>query len=157
LAGANAYTGPTTVTAGTLILSSAASIVSPVVAAGTAPGSTALLDVTAIGGGLQVGAGRTLAGHGTLLGSATIASGGTLSPGSSPGTLTLGTGTLTWGQGGGYAFEHDASATPPGPVTGGANNDLVKAAAAAAVLDLSGLGTGAGQQFTLNLIPTNLP
>ncbi len=157
LAGTNTYTRPTTVTSGTLSLASALSLTSPTITVGTAPGSTAVLNVSAVGGGLQIGTGQTLAGHGTLVGSATIASGGTLSPGSSPGTLTMSGGTLTWAPNGTYVFEHDASATPPGPVTGGTNNDLVKSDASAAVLDLSGLGTGSGQQFNLFLFPTNTP
>jgi fibronectin-binding autotransporter adhesin len=158
LTGANTYTGPTTVTAGTLVVGSAASLPSPTIIAGTAPASTAVLDVSAVSGGLQIGSNRTLAGHGTLVGSATIASGGTLAPGfNSPGTLTLSTGTLKWNPNGTYAFDHDASATSPPPVTGGANNDLVKSAANAAVLDLTGLGSGSGQQFNLVLNPGNFP
>src|SRR5205085_10402818 len=48
---------------------------------------------------------------------------------------------------------YDQSATPPGPVQGG-NNDLLQAASGTnTILNLSGLGTGPGQQFNLDLIP----
>ncbi|HEX4589622.1 MAG TPA: autotransporter-associated beta strand repeat-containing protein, partial [Gemmataceae bacterium] len=154
LAGTNTYTGPTTVTSGTLALAPTATVASPVITVGTAPGNPAVLDVSAITGGFQVGSGQTLAGHGTVLGSSTIAGGATLAPGSSvPGTLTVSTGTHTWSPGGNYNFVYDPSATPPGPVQGG-NNDLLQAASGTnAILNLSSLGTGPGQRFNLALIP----
>jgi hypothetical protein len=69
--------------------------------------------------------------------------GGTIAPGvgNALGTLTETTGTMAWNPGGSYAFKYDASA-PVGDLIAGTGSTK---------LDLSGLGTGAGQQFTLVL------
>lgn len=72
LAGISDYTGPTTVTAGTLNLT----------------GQLGATDVT-------VQSGATLTGTGGVLGSVVVGSGGTIAPGTAPGsTLTVGTGSL---------------------------------------------------------------
>jgi fibronectin-binding autotransporter adhesin len=80
LSGASTYTGATTVNAGTLSL-------------------TGLLGDTAI----TVNSGATFGGTGTAGGSLTLNSGGILSPGSSLGTLTVG--SLLWNGGATLAFE----------------------------------------------------
>ncbi|MDX8455575.1 autotransporter domain-containing protein [Mesorhizobium sp. VK9D] len=66
-----------------------------------------------------VNSGGTLSGTGTIAGTVTVNSGGTLAAGHSPGTLTMGSLTLTAGSI--SNFELNA----PG-VVGGASNDLVK-------------------------------
>ena len=80
LAASNAYTGATTVSAGTLLVS------------GATAGSTA------------VSSGATLTGTGILGGDVTVNSGGTLSPGASPGVLTV-NGGLTMQSGSTLAVE----------------------------------------------------
>ncbi|MEY3896371.1 MAG: hypothetical protein RLZZ214_1891 [Verrucomicrobiota bacterium] len=75
LAGDNTYTGPTTVTAGNLILA--------------ASGKTAAVSP------VTVAAGATLGGSGIVAG--TVSSSGTISPGTNVGTLSTGTANLTGG------------------------------------------------------------
>ncbi|CAN5570880.1 hypothetical protein BH09VER1_BH09VER1_31160 [soil metagenome] len=75
LAGANTYTGATTVSAGTLLVGVSGS------------GSLANTAVT-------VASGATLGGSGSITGSVTIQDGGSLSPGNSPGILSTGDLTL---------------------------------------------------------------
>lgn len=69
LAGANTYTGPTTVSNGTL-----------------------LVDGSIGAGAVTVCSGATLGGTGTVSGAVSVENDGVLSPGASPGTLTLGNG-----------------------------------------------------------------
>ncbi|MGH3581063.1 MAG: autotransporter-associated beta strand repeat-containing protein, partial [Mycobacterium sp.] len=80
LTSSNAYTGPTTVSAGKLVVN------------GELTGSSA---VTVTGG--------ILGGGGIISSSVTINSGGTISPGNSPGTMT--TGNEDWNTGGNYVWE----------------------------------------------------
>lgn len=86
-----AYTGNTTVNGGTLVVKTNING-SPTVTVG----STAMLDVTAVAGGLSVGSTKTLTGNGSVVGGVTIGTGGNLTPGTSStvGTLTLDTVTL---------------------------------------------------------------
>ncbi|HWW02064.1 MAG TPA: autotransporter-associated beta strand repeat-containing protein [Candidatus Acidoferrum sp.] len=80
--------GPTTISAGSVVLTNAASLANtPGIT--LASGST-LLDASGIGG-LALGGAQTLAGSGTVLGDVATSSGTTLIPGGSPsfGTLTL--------------------------------------------------------------------
>jgi fibronectin-binding autotransporter adhesin len=93
LTGANTFTGPTIVNAGKLTIGATGTLASASVIVGTAAGSTAVLDVTAVTTGFPVGAGKTLGGHGTVAGPVAF-SGGTLSPGASTGILTM-TGAVT--------------------------------------------------------------
>ena len=83
LTGANTYTGTTTVSTGTLLVS------------GSISGST-----TTVNGG-------TLGGSGGTTGAVTVATGGTIAPGSSVGTLNTGTLTFT---GGAFGLEINTSA-----------------------------------------------
>ena len=100
LTGANLYTGLTTVSAGTLKLTTAgnnniANSPKIIVVGG------ATLDVSAVTGlgGFQVVSSQTLGGSGAINGAVTINSGGTLALGASVGTLTIG-GALTFAGGG---------------------------------------------------------
>ncbi len=84
LTASNTYTGTTSVSAGTLLLSGDGAISSSTlidVAAG------ATLDVAAVSGGYVLASGQTLQGNGTIRGAATIE--GALAPGASPGLLTF--------------------------------------------------------------------
>jgi autotransporter-associated beta strand protein len=94
LTGANTYTGTTTVQAGTLKLGSSGIANSTTLIVGNAGSSGAVLDVSAISGGITVGAGQTLKGIGTVNGDVTI--NGTHAPGNSAGLQTV-TGDLSYG------------------------------------------------------------
>jgi autotransporter-associated beta strand protein len=83
LAGANTYTGATTVNEGKLVVASTGSIAS--------------------GSAVTVNNGGTLAGTGTVAGMVTVNSGGTLSPGSSPGLQNFG--GLVLNDGGHYNWQ----------------------------------------------------
>jgi fibronectin-binding autotransporter adhesin len=83
LTGASTYAGPTTVSAGTLLVN------------GDQSGAT---------GPVTVASGATLGGIGTVGGDTTIESGATLTPGASPGTLTFAQG-LTLAAGGNYNWQ----------------------------------------------------
>jgi autotransporter-associated beta strand protein len=80
----NTYTGATTVSAGSLILSTNGSIASSSVL-NVASGAT--LNVSAVSGGFIVGTNQTLRGSGSVVGNTTI--NGALQPGSSPGLLSF--------------------------------------------------------------------
>jgi fibronectin-binding autotransporter adhesin len=153
LAAGNTYTGQTSVTAGTLLVANATG-------SGTGAGAVLVTGSGAAGSGGTLGGGNAAGTTGFIAGSVTISStvaaaqGGTIAPGMSVGTLTVTGGTMTWDPVGAYRFEHDASATSPAPI--GGTSDLLRGTGAA-VLDLQALGTGAGQQFNLVLVPTNFP
>jgi len=141
LAGANAYTGPTIVSAGTMRLTGSGSFAaSQRIIVGTVPGSAAVLDVTGLIGGANFvtsgfapAAGQMLAGHGTVVGAVTIGAGAGIAPGTSVGTLTLG--DMTWLGGGRYDFEF-----------AGATGDLLNGTGS---LDLSSLNSSS--RFTINI------
>lgn len=98
LAGANTYTGTTTVAAGTLALGSAASLASTAI--DVAGGGR--LDVSALAGGLAVGAGQRLGGRGTLVGNVSFGSGSQLAF-DPAGPLVVDSGTLAFAAGFGIA------------------------------------------------------
>jgi len=101
LEAASTYTGPTSVTAGSLTLAAGGSIdASPRVT--VAEG--AIFDVSAKVGGYVVPASQTLAGSGTVVGAVVAGAGATLAPGSGPGTLAF-TGDLTWNSAGNYNWQ----------------------------------------------------
>jgi hypothetical protein len=118
---------------------------------GSAPG-TGTVNVTGSG---TVGSGGTLGGTGTINGNIVVSStvagtqGGTLSPGASIGTLTVGSGAMTWNPGGSYLLEHNVQAASP--ATAGVDNDFVSSAGA---LSLANLTPGS---FNINLVATNVP
>jgi autotransporter-associated beta strand protein len=104
LAGANTYTGPTTVAAGTLRLTGSGAIAaSSRITVGTAAGSAAVLDVSGVTGGFALAAGQALAGTGTVVGPVAVGGGATVAPGTSVGTLNVA--DMTWQGGGRYDFE----------------------------------------------------
>ncbi len=82
LAGANTYTGSTTVNAGTLIVD------------GSLSGTSSIL----------LASGARLGGDGTIAGTMTVANGAILAPGNSPGTTTYASDQI-WGEGGIYEWE----------------------------------------------------
>lgn len=103
LAGANTFTGSTTIQQGTLALTGAGSLASPTIS--VASGAT--FDVSGVTGGYTLSSAQTLGGTGTVAGATTVA--GTIAPGSGAiGTFTLGATTLSGG--GGLAFQlYDAT------------------------------------------------
>jgi len=110
LGGNSTYAGVTTISGGTLALSSSGSIGQSQT---ITVGSAAVFDVTGLAAGFTLNANKTLTGTGTVNGN-TIMS-GILSPGSSPGTITFnGNATLT--AGGSYLWE-------VGTVTGNGTQD----------------------------------
>jgi autotransporter-associated beta strand protein len=84
LQGANTYSGATTISGGTLMLSTNGAIASSSLLS-VASGAT--LNVAAVAGGFKIGANQTLLGSGTVIGNTTIE--GSLKPGNSPGLLTF--------------------------------------------------------------------
>jgi len=93
LGGSNTYTGSTTVSAGTLVISSGAGIGNGAVAVN---GGSLTVNGSVGNGGVTVASGATLSGSGTIAGNVTL-SGGTLAPGNSPGLLSVGSLTLSSG------------------------------------------------------------
>ncbi|WP_164985750.1 autotransporter-associated beta strand repeat-containing protein [Bosea sp. Tri-44] len=110
LSGANTYTGATQVNGGELRVNGS-------------------LASSAVG----VASGATLSGSGVIVGAVTVASGGTLSAGNSPGTLTVG--SLTLSSGSNTVFELNSYG-----VVGGPDNDriIVNGSGAAGNLTLGG-------------------
>jgi len=96
LAGANLYSGATTIAEGTLALEAGGSFAnSSSIIVGNAGSSGAVLDLTAKTGSFDIGSGQTLGGGGTvqLAAAGTLNVLGLLSPGNSPGLLTFDAGT----------------------------------------------------------------
>jgi outer membrane autotransporter protein len=127
LTGANTYTGPTTVNAGALLVD------------GTLAAASAV----------TVNSGGTLGGTGTAAGAVTIADGGILAPGDSPGTLTLGSLSLS------NASLLNYELGTPGVIGSGVNDLTI--VTGNLVLDgvlnttaLAGFGPGAYPLFSLN-------
>ncbi len=88
LAGANNYTGSTTVSAGTLALNGIGSIANSAVIA--LPAGAATLDVSAVSGGFTLAAGQAISGIGTVAGAASTAAGAVIAAGNANvGTLSF--------------------------------------------------------------------
>ncbi|MFM6171535.1 MAG: beta strand repeat-containing protein, partial [Sphaerospermopsis kisseleviana] len=96
-----AFTGPTAVAAGRLVLAGQTALATSS-AVSVAAGAT--FDVAGLGAPYAVPGGQTLAGNGTVEGAVALGTGATLSPGASPGTLTV-TGNATLGAGGNYNWQ----------------------------------------------------
>ena len=96
LAGANTYSGQTTISGGVLALGAAGSFAnSSAIIVGDAGSSGAVLDLTAKSGAFSIGAGQLLGGGGTvqLAASGALTVLGTFSPGNSPGLFAFDAGT----------------------------------------------------------------
>jgi fibronectin-binding autotransporter adhesin len=98
LTAANTYSGATTVTQGSLVLSGAGSVAN---SGRIHLAASTTLDVRGVTGGFTLGASQSLTGVGTIsaLGQ-TVTAAGTLSPGNSPGALIQDGGILALGAGG---------------------------------------------------------
>ena len=115
---ANSYSGPTTITGGTLALGAGATLgATPLIQIN---GGTAF-DVSALAGGFTLASGQTLAGSGSVTGAVADASGSFIVPGGSNaiGTLTLAS-NLTLNGGGSLVFDLSTVTNE-----GGAFNDLL--------------------------------
>lgn len=121
----NTYTGTTSVTAGTLLLSAASNNIasSTVINVGTG----AVLNVASVSGGFTLASSQTLQGTGTVVGNLTTGSGSVLSPGNSPGTLNV-TGNLTLGNDTSMTFEMGDLVAVTGGLTLGTNFHLTSLA-----------------------------
>jgi autotransporter-associated beta strand protein len=97
LLGTNTYTGATTVSAGTLLVDTGASV-----AASASIVNGGLLRVNGTAGSVTVNSGGSLGGSGTV-GAVTLTSGSLLKPGNSPGLLTAS--EATWAAGSTYQWE----------------------------------------------------
>ncbi|WP_348935427.1 autotransporter domain-containing protein [Aquabacter sp. CN5-332] len=131
LSGTSAYIGATTVTGGTLLVEGSL-------------GNTAV----------SVGSGAVLGGSGSIAGAVTIANGGVLAPGSSPGTLTVGSLTLN------PTSQLDYQLGTPGVVGAGVNDlvNLTNSLALNGVLNIdpqAGFGTGAYTLITYGSMSSN--
>ncbi|MBV8415417.1 MAG: autotransporter-associated beta strand repeat-containing protein, partial [Verrucomicrobia bacterium] len=131
LAGANTYSGNTTVNAGTL-----------------------LVDGSIQAGLVSVASGATLGGTGTIGGPVTIQNGGILAPGNSPGTLTMGTLTLNSGSVSNYQLG------APNAIGGGVNdlvivNGNLTLAGTLNVSNAGGFGSGVYRLFNYTGSLTN--
>ena len=116
LSGQNTYAGNTTVSAGTLALSSTSNTNPIPQSTQITVASGATLDVTNVTGGFALNGGQTLAGNGTVLGSTTVPTNSTITAGTGATALST-VGTLPLGalnaRGGTYAVKVDlANATP---------------------------------------------
>lgn len=127
---ASSFAGSTTVSAGSLIVGSAA-------------GSAAVLGGTTTGTGVTVNGGGTLGGHGTINTNVDILSGGTLSPGNSIGTLTV-NGNLALEQGSTVQAELGASGASDQVIV---NGDLALNGATLNIVNAGGMGNGVYNLF----------
>jgi autotransporter-associated beta strand protein len=134
LSGNNSYTGATTVSSGTLIIDSGASIASNSL---TSVGSGAHLKVNGTAGAVSVAG--TLSGSGSV-GAMTLASGATLAVGNSPGLLTAT--SAAWNAGSIFQFEISDA-------TGMAGNDW-DLLSVTGTLDMTNIG--AANKMNLSLI-----
>jgi len=103
LSAANAYTGPTIVNAGTLLINGSLNAASAV----TVNNNGTLGGTGTIKGTVTVNTGGTLGGTGTINGAITVEGGGTLSPGAGAGTLKANT-SVTLADGAIYNWEFDS-------------------------------------------------
>ena len=94
LSTANTYTGATTINSGTLVLGGSGSIANSTT---IIVGSAGRFDVSAVSGGFTLNDGQMLKGTGTVAGGTSVVGGAHLAPGSSIGTLNMGSLTMNGG------------------------------------------------------------
>lgn len=132
----NSYTGATTVSSGTLLVDTGASV-----ASSTSIVNGGLLRVNGTAGAVTVNNGGSLGGSGTN-GVVTLNSGSLLNPGNSPGTLTAA--SSIWNSNSTYNWEINSNATN---AVAGTNWDLFSVTGA---LDMSALSSGPTMNLVLN-------
>ena len=140
LTGANAYTGPTVVNGGTLLVNNAPG------SSGTGTGMVSVFNGARVGGA------------GTIGGNLFVGNGGIVRPGNSPGNLTVG-GSVTMTAGSKYGFQFAAPVLTAPPDSGssavpGVGNSLLTVGGTLTVNPAAGLNfTGNGGSFTSNFLP----
>lgn len=134
LAGANTYSGLTSVSQGTLKLLNTGSISGSIKV-----GTSTTFDVTSFASGFTIATGRTLSGNGTVNGKTIIQ--GTVSPGNSIGSLSVG--AEDWAGGGQYTWE--VNSIPSGG-TAGTNWDFLT------IGGILNVTASPGSPFTIKLV-----
>lgn len=145
LSGASTYAGGTTVSAGTLMISSTGSLGNGGV---TVSGGSLIVNGTTGTGAITVASGASVGGSGTIGGSVTVNSGATFGPGNSPGLLTI-NGALSLS---GSAVMEITSAATRGTTYDATNVGGLLTYGGNLVLDLTGAGSSAftsGTTFNL--------
>jgi autotransporter-associated beta strand protein len=149
LTGDSTYTGTTSVSAGTLALSSTDNNISSSTIIDVASGAT--LDVSGVANGFAVANGQTISGTGSVVGGTTVGAGATLSPGNSPGTQTFD--NLTWVNSGTYLWEINADTLSGGTQGVDSGWDWIDVTN---TFDLSGITTGFNIDITSLTNPGNI-
>lgn len=145
LSGASTYAGGTTVSAGTLMISSTGSLGNGGV---TVSGGSLIVNGTTGTGAITVASGASVGGSGTIGGSVTVSSGATFGPGNSPGLLTI-NGALSLS---GSAVMEITSAATRGTTYDATNVGGLLTYGGNLVLDLTGAGSlafASGTTFNL--------
>jgi len=148
LSGAKTYSGDTAIKGGTLALAATGSIAnSPNIIVGDTGSTAAVLDVSAVTGGLTVGSTQTLKGIGAITGAVNVT--GVLAPGVGVGTLS--SGSLSFLNSSTYQYQVNSSVA----TSAGADLQIVNGTlslAGTVNLNLSNIGSGsfaAGTVFSL--------
>ena len=149
LSGDNTYTGTTSVSAGTLALSSTDNNIANSTVIDVASGAT--FDVSGVTNGFALANGQTIYGTGSVVGGTTVGAGATLSPGNSPGSQTFE--DLTWVNSGTYLWEINADLASGGGKGVDSGWDWIDVTN---TFDLSGITTGFNIDITSLTNPGNI-